>query len=161
MSTGPEPINRLSSTDDFSASDLLVVYKSSQGEARTSALTNLQKYMQDNLVFSQSSFTTQYSSPLSGATVLISDGFNDDSNIHTLVTPAGTIAVLNMTLPLVSRVVDKQQVMINFTQDVTTLNIDLNGASSISGIKNTAPLGVSVTMKYDGLMSIWYVTSIW
>jgi hypothetical protein len=147
-------INQLTALDTLAGGDQLAVYSASNGDARKSSITVLQSYMQSNLTFSQSTFTTEYSSPLTGATVTIATA---SGNAHLIVTPAGTIAALTIKLPAVAGLVDKQEILVNCTQIVTTLTMDANGATAILGAPSTlASANEYFRLKYDALMTTWY-----
>jgi len=146
-------INQLTALDTLAGGDQLAVYSSSNGDARKSSITTLQTYMQNNLTFSQSTFTTEYSSPLTGATVTIA---TSAGNAHLIVTPAGTISTLTITLPAVAGLVDKQEVLINSTQVVTTLTVDGNGATAVLGEPASLSANDFFRLKYDALMTTWY-----
>lgn len=146
-------INQLSTASTIVGGDLLPLYTTSNGDARKSSITLLQSYMQDNLTFSQSTFTSQYSTPLTGASVTITPA---TSNTHLIITPVGTIAALTLVMPIVPGAVDKQEVLVNCTQIVTTLTITANGASAVVGAPTTLAANDFFRLKYDELMTTWY-----
>ena len=135
-------------------SDLIAIWDSGNSSTRRTSLSYLLSLFQDNLTFTDSSPTTQYSAPLTGTTVAITDGSDD---IHLILTPAGTIATLTITLPLNTNLVDKQEIIVNSTQIVTTLTIDSNSAT-LSGTEaswlDTA--NNYFTLKYDLTLDTWY-----
>ena len=135
-------------------SDLIVIWDTGNGSTRRTSLSYLLSLFQDNLTFTDLSPTTQYSAPLTGTTVAITDGSDD---IHLILTPAGTIATLTITLPLNTNLVDKQEIIVNSTQIVTTLTIDSNSAT-LSGTEaswlDTA--NNYFTLKYDLTLDTWY-----
>ena len=109
-----------------------------------------------NLTFSESgiSYTTQYAAPSStGFSVQITDG---SDNIHLILTPVAGYADGEIVLPAVGNVVDKQEVLVNCTQAVTTLVVDGNGAVAVTG----EPSGLSANdffrLKYDLTVQTWY-----
>jgi len=135
-------------------SDLIAIWDSGNSSTRRTSLSYLLSLFQDNLTFTDSSPTTQYSAPLTGTTVAITDGSDD---IHLILTPAGTIATLTITLPLNTNLVDKQEIIVNSTQIVTTLTIDSNSAT-LSGTE-AAWLDTAnkyFTLKYDLTLDTWY-----
>jgi hypothetical protein len=155
--SSPISINNLSVASTVAGADAFVIYKNSQGDSRRTSVTDVQAYMQANLTFTdstaQESFTTQYSTPLTGATVAI---VPTTSNAHLIITPAGTISTLTLTLPLASGVSDKQEVLVNSTQIVTTLTVSSNGASAVLGEPSTLAANGFFRLKYDSLMATWY-----
>lgn len=152
----PTPINNLSTASTIVAGDSLPIYKASQGDSRKTSITDLTAYMQTNLTFDADTFTTQYSSPLTGATVALTDADDDDSFIHLIITPAATIAALTLTMPIVPGAADKQEVLVNCTQIVTTLTISTNGATAVIGAPTTLAANDFFRLKYDALMTTWY-----
>ena len=153
-------INKLSATDVIKDGDLFAVFVQANGDARKAAATVLLEYMQENLVFSEAGFgtyTTQYSSPSATAfNVTVTDGKDDNTNTHLILTPTAGFAAGTITLPPVTSVVDKQEVLVNCTQQVTALTVDGNGATAVTGAP--AQLGADdfFRMKYDAATSTWY-----
>ena len=144
-------INQLSALDSLQGGDNLAVYDVSNGDARKSSLTLLAEWIQGQLSFP--SFTTQYNSPsATGFSVQITD---DSSNTHLILTPLTTYASGTIVLPSSTVVIDKQEVLINITNVVTTFLVDGNG----SGVIN-APTTISAndyfTLKYDTVGKNWY-----
>lgn len=147
-------INQLSTADVISDGDLLALYTTNNGDARKASISLLKTYMQDNLTFSQSAFKTQYSSPLTGASVTIAPA---TSNTHLIITPSSTISALTLVMPVVPGAVDKQEVLVNSTQIITTLTITANGATAVLGAPTTlATTNEFFRLKYDALMKTWY-----
>lgn len=150
-------INKLSTTSTISAGDLIAIYSSPNGDARKTSITTLTAYMQSNLTFTSTSYqqeyTTQYASPVTGGTVQVTDG---DDNIHLIVTPAGTLSTLTIKLPALANIIDKQEVLLNCTQIVTTLTIDKNGAGAIAGGPSTLAANGFFRLKYDDGADVWY-----
>lgn len=102
-------------------------------------------------------FVTQYSTPLTGSTIQV----NDDSNrTHLIVTPAGTLADLDIKLPVGSgnsqTAVDKQELLVNCTQIITALTIDGNGATSVIGAPTSMSANDFFKLKFDAQTSNWY-----
>ena len=134
--------------------DRIALWATANGRTASTSLTLLLELFQDNLTFTDSSPATQYSAPLTGTTVAITD---NDEDAHLILTPAGTIATLTITLPLNTNLADKQEVIVNSTQIVTTLTIDSNSAT-LSGTEaswlDTA--NNYFTLKYDLTLDTWY-----
>lgn len=150
-------INQLSSVDTVVAGDNFPFWKTAAGASRRVALSVLQAYLQANLSFPGQVFTTQYSSPAStGFNVTISDGDDDDENVHLILTPTGTLAAGTITLPLYASVVDKQEVLVNCTQIVTTLTVAGNGATAVLGAPTTLAANAFFRLKNDAVNKTWY-----
>ena len=145
-------INQLSALDTLAAGDLLAVYSSSSGDARKVAASVLLAYIQANLDFP--GLVTQYAAPLAAATVQITDG---DDSVHLILTPAGVLATLTLKLPALANCVDKQEIVINTTQELTALTLDENGAS-IVGFTDATTLAQYgyLRLKFDATLATWY-----
>lgn len=149
-------INQLSAVDAVVGSDQVPIYSSGQGDARKAAMSVMLQYMQDNLTFSESgiSYTTQYAAPsATGFSVQITD---DSDNTHLILTPVAGYAAGTIVLPAVGNVVDKQEVLVNCTQVVTTLTIDGNGAVAVTGEPSTLAANDFFRLKYDITVQTWY-----
>jgi len=116
--------------------------------------------MQANLTFTTQGFgayVTQYAAPsASGWSVTITDGDDDDENVHLILTPTAGTAAGTIVLPPVASLVDKQEILINCTQSVTTLTVDGNGASSVTGDPATLAINDFFRLKYDLPTTVWY-----
>lgn len=149
-------INKLTAVDSVVDSDLVPIYASSNGDARKAAMSVLLAYMQSNLSFSESgiSYTTQYAAPSATAfSVQITD---DSSNTHLILTPVAGYAAGTIVLPAVGNLVDKQEVLVNCTQAVTTLTIDGNGAVAVTGEPSGLAANDFFRLKYDITVQTWY-----
>ena len=143
-------INKLNEIDEISAGDLLVIFVNSDGLARKASVSTLQDFMQENLSFGVSGFTTQYDSPVTGASIQITDG---QSDIHLITTPLGTLADLDIILP--ANPVDEQLVLVNCTQIITALTID-GGSNAVIGAPTSLAANDFFTLKHDAPTNVWY-----
>lgn len=154
-------INQLTRTSDISAGDLVPLFSTNNGDARAAAMSVLLAYMQDNLTFASNfaDYTSQYAAPIAtGFNVAISDGSTDgitETNVHLILTPLAGYAAGTITLPLKAQVVDKQEVLVNCTQAVTTLTVAGNGATVV-GAPTTLAANAFFRLKYDAILSTWY-----
>jgi hypothetical protein len=149
-------INELSAVEALQGGDLLAVYDTSNGDARKASLTTLEAYLQDSLTFSTTgiNYTTEYASPsATGFSVQITDG---SASIHLILTPLAGYAAGTIVLPAIGNVIDKQEVLVNCTQAVTTLTIDGNGAVAVTGEPSTLAANDFFRLKYDATMQTWY-----
>lgn len=153
-------INQLSALDTVVAGDLVAVYSQTNGDARKAAMSVLLAYMQANLSFTAQGFgayATQYSAPSATAfSVTITDGADDDTNVHLILTPVAGYADGTIVLPPVAGCVDKQEVLVNCTQAVTTLVVDGNGATAVTGEPAAIVANDFFRMKYDLPTKTWY-----
>lgn len=112
---------------------------------------------QANLTLGRPEANSQYAAPLTGTTVTITDA---DDDVHLILTPSGTIATLTIVLPAAATARDKQQVIVNSTNIVTTLTIT-SALGTITGSPATW-LGVAnnyFTLTFDAVLSTWYRTA--
>lgn len=154
-------INQLTRATALSAGDLIPIFTTNEGDARAAAVSLLQEYLQDNLDFSNGdNYTSQYAAPsATGFNVTITDNSADgitSSNVHLILTPLAGYAAGTITLPVVTGLVDKQEVLVNCTQSVTTLTIGLNGATGAVGAPTTLAANAFFRLKYDAVTSNWY-----
>lgn len=152
-------MSSLTRTDTIASGDLVVLYKTSQGDYRGLSAANLLTYLNANLSVSAGfgAYTTQYAAPSStGFTVTITDEADDNTNVHLILTPTGTLAAGTIKLPAVSGCIDKQEVLVNSTQEITTLTIDGNGATAVTGEPASLSANGFFRLKLDLATSTWY-----
>lgn len=154
-------INQLTRATELSAGDLFPLFATDDGDARAAALSLLLDYMQANLTFADSAdYVSQYAAPsATGFTVAITDGSADlvtSANVHLILTPFAGYAAGTITLPAKAGLVDKQEVLVNCTQAVTTLSIGINGATGVVGAPTTLAANAFFRLKYDAVTSNWY-----
>ena len=148
-------INKLTRTDTVTAGDVVPVYVQNQGDARGAAMSVLLAYIQSNLVFPNPDATTQYAAPsTSGFSVQVTDSLAD---VHLILTPTGPFAAGTIVLPAAANLIDAQLVLINTTQSVAALTIDLNGATAITGAPTSFAANDTLLLKYDLPTSTWYM----
>ena len=146
-------INQLTATTP-SASQSLPVYDPAKGDSRRFSLSDLSTWLQSLIAPGLQEPNTQYSAPLAGGNVLVND---DDEDTHLILTPAGGLATLTITLPALANLRDKQKLIVNCTQAIAALTIAGNGATV--GIVATLLLDTAddyFTLKYDATLNIWY-----
>lgn len=153
-------IDKLTATDTVVSSDQIPVYVANNGDTRKAAMSVLLAYMQNNLTFSTSgiSYTTQYAAPsATGFSVQITDDAdNAGANIHLILTPVAGYAAGTIVLPAIGNAIDKQEVLVNCTQAVTTLTIDGNGAVAVTGEPSGLAANDFFRLKYDATVQTWY-----
>ncbi len=152
-------INKLSASDMVQGGDLFAVYIQANGDARKVSVTTLLEYMQENLALPGGfgSYASQYASPSASAfNVALTDGDENNTNIHLILTPTAGFAAGTLTLPASTGVVDKQEVLVNCTQVVTALTIGANGATAVTGAPTTLAANDFFRLKYDAPTKTWY-----
>ena len=151
-------MNSLNRTDSVQSGDLFVLWKTSSGDYRGLPATDLVTYLNSALTFpAAGDYTTQYASPaLTGFNVDITDGAENNTDTHLILTPTGTLAAGTITLPINTGLSDKQRVLVNCTQEITALSIGLNGSTSVIGAPTKLDPGDFFTLKYDQPTNNWY-----
>lgn len=147
-------INQLNAAATVSGSDLLAIYSQQNGDARKLSLTNFAAWIATQVTFVDDK-VTQYSAPLTGTTVLATDTQN---SVWLILTPAGGLAALTIKLPLLANTLDKQEILVNSTQAITTLTLDGNGSSIVGGPTTLAANGF-FRLRFDAVMKTWYRVS--
>lgn len=144
-------INKLSAADSLEAGDQVVVYDSSNGDARKASLSLLKSWMEENLT--KVEVETQRSAPSStGFSISVTD---NDANTHLILTPLDNYAAGTIVLPSSTNAVDKQEVLVTCTKAVTTLTVNANGASSIYGAPSSLSAHSFFKLKYDLGTQTW------
>lgn len=148
-------INQLSAVDTLAAGDQLPLFSLNTGDSRKAAISVLLAYLQEKLDFTVGApYVTQYSAPsATGFSVAIDDSPN---NVHLILTPVAGYAGGTIILPSVEQAVDGQMITVNCTQAVTTLTVDGNGATAVTGEPSALTANAFFTLKYDAPTSSWY-----
>jgi len=144
--------NRLTRTDTVNSGDLVVLYKSNQGDYRGISASDFLTYVLSNL--GQANFTTQnvvVSS--SGQNVNVTD---NGSNIWAIIRPAAAYATMTITLPTLATSVDGQEVLVFCTRQITTLTVNGNGAVDILGEPSSLAADDYFKLRFDSASSSWY-----
>lgn len=142
----------LARTDSVTSGDLVVLWKTSQGDYRGIPASGLLDYIKTNL--GQVNFYTQnvvVSS--SGQNVNVTD---NGTNIWLIIRPAAAYAAMTITLPIFSNAVDGQEIMVFCTRQITTLTIDGNGAVDVLGEPNALAAESFFKLRFDSASNSWY-----
>ncbi|MES0445001.1 MAG: hypothetical protein ABUJ92_00510 [Desulfobacterales bacterium] len=143
-------ISQLSSSDTIDASTLFAVSINAQDRSVTNAI--LTAYLQ-TLIPSSGVKTTQYAAPSATAfSVQITDA---SDSIWLVLTPTAGFATGTIVLPALANTTDKQEVLVNCTQAVTTLTVDGNGAT-VTGEPAALTANQSFTLRFDAASAVWY-----
>lgn len=146
-------ISQLSLLDTPVGADQVAVYSSANGDTRRLSLTALGTLVLSGAVATDDK-TTQYSAPsATGFTVLITDS---SASIWLILTPVAGYATGTITLPAVANAVDRQEILVNCTQAVTTLTVGGNGATAVTGAPTTLAANAYFRMRYDAATKTWY-----
>jgi len=138
-------------------SDLALIWDSANSDWRLATLNDVKDLFEANAdVILVVEKVSQYSTPIAAGTVVVTDGDDEDSDVHLMLTPAGTLATLTVTLPLSTALRDKQEVLVSSSQIITALTVGANGASSIVGTPTAMTAGGFFKLKYDLITTTWY-----
>lgn len=145
-------INELNAIDQPSGSDLIPIFSQQNGDSRKISFSNFAKWLA-----SQSSapgaLVTQYAAPsATGFTATITDNSN---SAWLILTPTAGFAAGTIKLPSKANAADRQEVLVNCTQTVTTLTIDGNGAT-VKGAPTTLVANAFFRLRYDAVLATWY-----
>lgn len=150
-------ISKLNSTNTIVSGDQIPIGSQSNGDDRRISASMLLAYIQSSLTFPSAGApkpTSQYAVPsASGFNVQIADGSED---IHLILTPTAGYAAGTITLPSITNCVDKQEVLINCTQQITTLTVDANGAVAVTGEPTSMGADDFFKLKFDIMSNTWY-----
>jgi hypothetical protein len=158
---GTQSINKLDGTDSIGSGDSFAIDKRSAGGDRKIPYDDVKDQLAEDIledVDHKDAFVKQYSTPTTGATITVTDGSDDDSNIWLIITPSGALADLEIKLPAIASVVDLQEILVICTKAITSLTFDANGATSVIGAPSSLSANESFKLKMDILSTnkTWY-----
>lgn len=141
----------LTAAGAVTAADQLVIFEDSVAATRSVTAAQLLTYLQSALL---TKFATQYASPsASGFSVQITDS---SVNTHLILTPTAGYAAGTIVLPAVANCIDKQEVLVNCTQQVIALTVNGNGAVAVTGEPTALGADDFFRLKYDLTTQTWF-----
>lgn len=147
---------RVTSTDQLNGADLLAIFVQQNGGNCALSLTLFAEWLSDNITVEGDGKVTYYASPsASGTTVTIP---STDDSYWLILTPVAGYAAMTIKLPLVANAVDKQEILCNCTQSVTTLTIDGDSANggTVTGGPTTLAANAFFTLRFNRVNLTWY-----
>lgn len=144
--------NKLTRTDAVTSGDLVVLYKTNQGDYRGIPASDFVDYVKTQM--GQVNFVTQdvvVSS--SGYNVVITDNGN---NIWTIIRPIAAYAAMTITLPAFANAIDEQEVMVVCTRQISSLTVDGNGAVDVLGEPSSLAAESFFKLRFDANTNSWY-----
>jgi hypothetical protein len=145
-------INQLSAVDAVVSSDQVPIYSSANGDARKASMSVIKDYVLSDATVADDK-VTQYAAPAAtGFTVTVN---NSSDSVWLILTPLAGYAAGTITLPAVANCVDRQEVLVNTTQAVTTLTVSGNGATLI-GAPTTLAANAFFRLRFDDVLNTWY-----
>jgi len=145
-------INQLSSTDEVQPGDQVPIYSQSNGDARKVSLSLLKTFFQEGITAADDKIT-QYSAP--SATAFSIQVNNDSDSVWLVLTPTAGFAAGTLVLPAVANCVDRQEILVNCTQAVTTLTVSGNGAT-VTGAPTALTANGFFCLRFDAVTDTWY-----
>lgn len=144
------PSSKLNRTDRFDNGDLVVLWAGGDYDYRGISKDDFVKALSDSLVVGKPA--TQYAAPnATGFNVQIDSMIGD---VHLILTPVAGYAAGTITLPLSP--VDKQTVLVNSTQAITTLTVSPQTDATVIGQPTTLAANGFFTLKFDAVLKRWY-----
>lgn len=143
-------INQLASVDTVTASDLIPIWSSTDGDARKASANTLKTYLTGGVSVNDG-LITQTASPAA-------TGFNISVTVAgtwLILTPVAAYAAGAIALPFFDDVAGGQIVLVNCSQAVTSLTVNGNGATVI-GAPTTLAANSTFTMRYRADTLAWY-----
>jgi hypothetical protein len=145
-------INQLSAVDAVVSSDQVPIYSSSNGDARKASMSVIKSFVLSGATTSDDKIS-QYAAPsATGFTVTVN---NSSDSVWLILTPLAGYAAGTLVLPAVANCVDRQEILFNTTQAVTTLTINANGATVI-GAPTTLAANAFFRLRFDAVLDVWY-----
>jgi hypothetical protein len=145
-------INQLSAVDSVVSSDQVPIYSSGQGDARKASMSVIKSFVLAGATTSDDKIS-QYAAPsATGFTVTVN---NSSDSVWLILTPLAGYAAGTLVLPAVANCVDRQEILVNTTQAVTTLTINANGATVI-GAPTTLAANAFFRIRFDDVLNTWY-----
>lgn len=142
-------IQNLDNVDSISPSTLFAVNQNGLDYNCTAAV--VADFIEQNVTVNDGK-VIQYSSPISASTVAIS---GTNNSVWLVLTPISTLASLTIQLPQVSGCVANQEILVNTTQTITSLTVNLNGAVG-GGVPTTLAANGFFTLRFEPVIQKWY-----
>lgn len=116
------------------------------------AIDSIVTYVMANITAADDKIT-QYAAPSATAfSVQVTDG---SDSVWLVLTPTAGFANGTIVLPALANCVDKQEVLVNCTQAITTLVVSGNGAT-VTGAPTTLAANAFFRLRFDDVANVWY-----
>lgn len=147
-------INQLSLTSSVSSGDLVPVFSTAAGDARSASMSVILDYIKGN--FASPEFETVTAAPsLAGFTVTLDES---TKSIWLILSPVATLASGTIVLPDPTECFDGQTVIVTSSSEVTTLTVNGNGGT-VSGAPTSLANDGFFALRFYALTSTWYCVS--
>lgn len=138
-------INELTETSTVANGDLIPLYTLQNGDVRKVAMHVVADYMREQSV---NRLATAYAAPAASAfSVSVA------TNSHLILTPDD--AYSDGAIVLDSAPADRDEVLVNCTETVTTFVVNGNGKTVVGAPTSLAENGF-FRLKYDGVLNTWF-----
>lgn len=145
-------INQLAAVDQVQSGDQVPIYSAANGDARKASLSLLKTFFQEGITAADDKIT-QYAAPsATGFSVQVN---NDADSVWLVLTPTAGFAAGTLVLPAVANCVDRQEILVNCTQAITTLTVSGNGAT-VTGAPTTLAANGFFRLRFDAITDTWY-----
>lgn len=145
-------INQLSTADSVADGDLFAVWSTGNGDTRKVSLTTLKAAINDGDTVADDKVTVYAAPSATGFTVTLP---STADSAWLVLTPVAGYAAGTIVLPSVAQAVEKQEVLVNCTQSVTTLTINGNGAT-VTGAPTTLAANAFFRLRFEPVVKVWY-----
>ena len=145
-------INQLPLLSQVSAGDQFVLFTPNNGDTRRLSVSALLAYFQQS--FASPTLAVNLFVPGNGFNITVPTPVSEQQWM--LLQPAGTLATGTITLPLNTGVPDGTTVLITSTQEISALNIALNGATAIYGAVTALGAGCAAVYRFYQPTNSWY-----
>jgi len=142
-------IQNLDNVDSINNSTLFAVNQNSLDYNCTGKV--VADFIQENTTLGDGK-VIQYASPIAGSTVAIS---GTNNSVWLVLTPISTVATLTILLPEVSGCAANQEILVNTTQTITALTVNLNGAVG-GGVPTTLAANGFFRLRFEPVIQKWY-----
>lgn len=138
---------------DLASGDLLRVWKQFCGEERRVSLADLVCFISQNSSVRDDKIT-QYAQPNANDFVVTISPTN--SSVWLILTPGASFGIGTIVFPPSSYCFDRQEILVNCTQSITTLVINGSG-SNLVGAPSSIAINGHFLFRYDKLSNTWYL----
>jgi hypothetical protein len=145
-------INQLPLLAQVSPGDQFAVYTPNNGDARRLPVSGLLSYFQQT--FASPDLSVNLYVPGNAFNITVPTPVSNQQWM--LLQPAGPLAAGTITLPLNTGVPDGTELLVTTTQTITSLTLDLNGASAIFGGITTLVSGGAIRYRFYQSTNSWY-----
>lgn len=145
-------INQLSTADSVADGDLFPVWSTSNGDTRKVSLTTLKSAINDGDTVTDDKVTVYAAPSATGFTVTLPSSAD---SAWLVLTPAAGYAAGTIVLPASTVAVERQEILVNCTQSVTTLTINGNGAT-VTGAPTTLAANAFFRLRFEPVVKVWY-----